>query len=285
MSLKEKLAKIFKGKDLTSLQELSDEFFEVLLESDVSFETAEEIVEKLRKRNANIKKLSREVAIKSIKDILFEILEKVVPNSKIYDVSKKPYVIMLVGINGTGKTTTVSKLSRYLKEHGKSTVIAASDTFRAGAIDQIKYLGEETGTRVIFQKPGSDPSSIAYDAIEHAKARNIDFVIIDTAGRMHSNRNLIDEMNKIKRVANPDMVLMVLDAIAASDAVEQAKTFKKHINYSGIVFNKLDTDARGGSIFTVANEIGVPIYFLGIGQSPNDIVEFTPEYIINKIFP
>ncbi|EQD77821.1 signal recognition particle-docking protein FtsY [mine drainage metagenome] len=190
-----------------------------------------------------------------------------------------------MGINGTGKTTTIAKMARFLIDRNRRVVIAASDTFRAGAIDQISYQGEKVGVKVIKHQPGSDPSAVAYDAIEHAKSRGIDFVLIDTAGRMQNNVNLREEMKKIKRVTKPDLTILVIDSMAANDVMEQSRTFFKEIGFDGLIITKLDTDARGGSILTMATELKKPIMFIGIGQDPNDLIEFSPEWIIRKLLP
>lgn len=285
MSLKEKLGNLFKGnKEEIEISKFRDEYFEILLESDVSLETVEYILEKFENKHLKQKRIMRSEAIESLKEILLEILERAKPEKDILGTGKKPLIIMFLGINGTGKTTTIARLSYFLKNNGKTVVVAASDTFRAGAIEQIKYHGDELGIRVIAQTMGSDPSAIAFDAIEHARARNLDFVLIDTAGRMQTNKNLMDEMRKIKRVSKPDMTFLTVDAMAASDAIEQAATFLKDIKFDGIVVNKLDTDARGGAIFSIAHMFKEPIYFLGIGQRMGDLMLYDPQFIINKIF-
>ncbi len=285
MSLKDRIAGIFKGNNgEIEVSRFREEYLEIFLESDISMDAAEEILNRFETNFQQRKRITREEGINSMKAIMTSVLVKVKPAKNVLEVNKKPFVIMFVGINGTGKTTTVAKLAYYLKKNGKSAVIAASDTFRAGAIDQILYHGEELGIRVIHQEAGSDSSAVAFDAIGHANARNLDYVIIDTAGRMQTNRNLMDEMKKIKRVANPDLTLLTVDAIAASDAMEQAKAFLKDISFDGIVLNKLDTEARGGSIFSLTLNLSKPIYFLGIGQKHTDLMEYDPNYIINKIF-
>ena len=267
------------------ISSLREEFLEIFLESDISLEVAEEILNRFQAMFPKVKSITREQAIDALKEIMTNILVTALPRTSILNVEKKPYVIMFLGINGTGKTTTIARLAYYLKQKGKTSVISASDTFRAGAIDQIKYHGEKLGVRVISQTQGSDPSAVAFDTIVHAKARNIDYVLIDTAGRMQTNRNLMDEMKKIKRVSSPDLSLLTVDAMAASDAMEQASTFLKDIKFDGVVVNKLDTEARGGSIFSLAITIGKPIYFLGIGQEHGDFMEYDPSYIIDRIFP
>lgn len=286
MSLRDRLAAMFhKNSGDIEITTLREEFLEIFLESDISMDVTEEILNRFQASFQLQKRISRDQAIESLKAIMTNILERAVPPINILQVKKIPYVIMFLGINGTGKTTTIARLAYYLKQNGKTSVISASDTFRAGAIDQIRYHGEKLGVRVISQTQGSDPSAVAFDTIAHAKARNTDYVLIDTAGRMQTNRNLMDEMKKIKRVSNPDLSLLTVDAMAASDALEQASTFLRDIKFDGVVVTKLDTEARGGSIFSLALSIGKPIYFMGIGQEHGDLIEYSPSYVINRIFP
>ncbi len=286
MSLRERLSTLFRGnKGEIEISRFREEFLEIFLESDISLEVAEEILNRFQAAFQKVKSVSRETGISQLKEIMTNILVTALPSNNILNVGKKPYTIMFLGINGTGKTTTIAKLAHFLRQNGKTLVISASDTFRAGAIDQIKYHGESLGVKVISQNQGSDPSAVAFDTLSHAKARDIDYVLIDTAGRMQTNKNLMDEMKKIKRVAKPDLSLLTVDAMAASDAMEQASTFLKDIQFDGVVVNKLDTDARGGSIFSLVLSIGKPIYFLGVGQNHDEFMEFDPSFIINKIFP
>ncbi|AAT44101.1 signal recognition particle-docking protein FtsY [Picrophilus oshimae] len=265
--------------------EFDERVQEILIESDVSFESAERIVEMLKNRE---KKLSRKISYDDIKSnlrsVLYDVLSQAKSDLDLLNVDKKPYVILFIGINGTGKTTTIGKIASYLKNNNKKVVIAAGDTFRAGAIEQISIIGEKTGTEVIKHDFGSDPASVAYDAIEHARARRIDYVLIDSAGRMQTNKNLLSEMKKIKRVARPDLTLLVLDGMIGNDAIEQAKTFMNEINFDGVVLTKLDTDARGGAVISVAMEIKKPIMFVGVGQGLNDIMRFDPDWYLDKIF-
>ncbi len=285
MSLKDRLKSFFRGSsDLLKIDDLADEFFNILLESDVSLETAEYILNEFRKMGSEKKRVRREDAIGMLKVILKKILDGAKTDFNILGQTKKPFIILFIGINGTGKTTTVAKVSNYLLNHGKTVALGASDTFRAGAIEQLKIHGENLGVRVIYQGMGSDPSAVAFDTIEHARARNLDYAIIDTAGRMQTNRNLMEEMKKIKRISKPDLTILTVDALAANDAIEQAATFKKEIGFDGLIVNKLDTDARGGSIFSIAHQFRKPIYFLGTGQNLDDLVPYDPDFIINKIF-
>ncbi|MGP6239175.1 signal recognition particle-docking protein FtsY [Cuniculiplasma sp. SKW4] len=285
MSLRDKLRNIFSGRsDFLRIEELEDEFFNVLLESDVSIETTEYILQEFKKRAKEKKRMKRDEAMNLLKEILLRILNEAKKDFDFLGQEKKPFIILFIGINGTGKTTTVGKLSNYLLNNGKTVAMGASDTFRAGAIDQLKIHGENLGVRVIYQGMGSDPAAVAYDTIEHARARKLDYAIIDTAGRMQTNRNLMEEMKKIKRISKPDLTILTVDAMAANDAIEQASTFKKEIGFDGLIVNKMDTDARGGAIFSIAHQFQKPIYFIGVGQSMEDLIPYDPHYIINKIF-
>ena len=285
MALKDRLKSILGRKGQENISALADQYFSILLESDVNYDTAEYMRDKFLSKFSDPEAMVPDNYISAMKSIMTDVLVKAVPKTNLMNVEKKPYIILFIGINGTGKTTTVAKMAKYLSDHGKTVVVAASDTFRAGAIDQIKIHGEKIGIRIISQQMGSDPSAVAFDAIEHAKARNVEYVIIDTAGRMQNNRNLSEEMKKIKRVSKPDLVILTVDALAANDAVEQAGTFLSNIGFDAIIVNKMDTDARGGAIFSIAHQFGKPILFLGTGQKLEDLKPYDPNEIISGIFP
>ncbi len=266
--------------------DLEDTIQETLLESDVSFDATEEIIGQLK---SNLVKIKRRIDYSTVQNELKNVIRDLVNKNNnqatdLLNIDKKPYVILFLGINGTGKTTTIGKLAYYLKDHNKSVVLSASDTFRAGAIDQLGILARNVGVEIIKHEFKSDPASVAFDAIDHARARKMDFVLIDSAGRMQTNKNLLDEMKKIKRVAKPDMTLLVLDAMIGQDVIEQATTFSREINYDGIIVTKLDTDARGGSIISISAGIKKPILFVGIGQNMGDLIPFDVEWYLNKIF-
>lgn len=195
-----------------------------------------------------------------------------------------PFVIMFVGINGGGKTTAIAKLAFRMQKHGLSVVLAAGDTFRAGAIEQLTLHSEKLGCKIIKHQEGSDPAAVAYDAIEHAKARKKDIVLIDTAGRMQTNTNLMDEMKKIRRVAKPDLVFFVGDALAGTDAVEQAKKFDTTVGIDGVILTKVDADAKGGAALSIAKTIGKPIAYVSIGQEYEEFRKFDPEWMVARIF-
>jgi fused signal recognition particle receptor len=200
------------------------------------------------------------------------------------DAGARPFVIMFVGINGTGKTTTIARIAHRLKKRGMTPVIAAGDTFRAGAIDQLEVHAGRLGVKLIKNQPGSDPAAVAFDAIEHAKARGKEVVLVDTAGRMQTNTGLMDEMKKIKRVAKPHLTLFVGDAWVGNDAVDQATAFDKAVGVDGVVLTKIDTDAKGGAALSIAHAIGKPIFFVGVGQGYDDLQPFSRRWMVERIF-
>lgn len=197
---------------------------------------------------------------------------------------KKPVVVMFVGVNGTGKTTSIGRVAYRLQQQGRSCVLAAGDTFRAGAIEQLALHGERLGITVIKHKAGADPAAVAYDAIEHAKARHKDVVLLDTAGRMQNNRALMDEMDKIRRVANPDLCIFVGDSLAGNDAVEQARKFDEVVDVGGIILTKVDVDAKGGAALSVAYTINKPLLFVGVGQNYPDLRPFDADWMVQRLF-
>lgn len=264
--------------------EIEDEIRTVLLESDVSLEAVELLSEDIRKRLEKTKRISKSSLMEVVRESIGDILKSNQLSFDIMDVKEKPYVILFLGINGTGKTTTIAKVAKYLKDAGKRSVISASDTFRAGAIDQISILGDRIGVKVIRHDHGSDPSAVAFDAIEHAKARGLDYVLIDSAGRMQTNKNLIDEMKKIKRVSRPNLTVLVLDSMVGQDALNQAETFLKETGFDAIILTKLDTDAKGGSLLSIVTSMNKPVMFLCTGQEMDDILRFDPEWYLDKIF-
>lgn len=197
---------------------------------------------------------------------------------------ERPAVIMFVGVNGSGKTTTIAKVAYRLRKMGMTCVLAAADTFRAGAIEQISIHAGNLGIRVVKQGPRADPAAVAYDAVEHARARRVDVVLIDTAGRMQTNVNLMGEMKKIKRVVEPHMVVFVGDALTGNDAVEQAITFENEVGLDGVVLCKVDADAKGGCALSIAATLNKPIYFLGVGQEYRNLAKFNPDWMVRRIF-
>ena len=260
-----------------------------LLESDVAMEALEEMKKIIRKRLIGLRVESRGAIVptieKALKASLVELLSKTSFNPQtLLEKRDEPLVIAFVGVNGTGKTTTIARITSWLKENEKSVVLAASDTFRAGAIEQLELHANRLGCKFIKHQAGGDPAAVAFDAVEHAKAKHRDFVLIDTAGRMQTNSNLMDEMKKIKRVAKPDLIMFVGDSLAGNDAVEQAKKFHEAVGIDAVVLTKLDVDAKGGAALSISSAIGQPIAFVGIGQEYGDIMPFDAAWIVERIF-
>jgi len=275
-------------------KDINDILFELemaLLEGDVAMEVAEKIITSVRddlvgrkiKRRNDVSDFTREALKKAIENIL-DIESKDI-NVLLEEAKKtgEPLKIMFVGINGTGKTTTIAKISTYYIEKGYTPVIAASDTFRAGAIEQISHHADKLGVKIIKHKKGADPAAVAFDAVEHAKAKGKELVLVDTAGRMQTNVNLMDEMKKIKRVIKPDLIIYVGDALTGNDSVEQAQKFNDAVGIDGIILTKADADAKGGAALSIGYVIQKPILFLGTGQSYSDIMEFKPEWMVEQI--
>lgn len=259
-----------------------------LLESDVAYSVIESIKNDIKEELKYVS-FERSKISELVEDVLRNAIEHVLKSSEMdfdefIDNSKKPVVIMFVGVNGSGKTLSIGKMATLLKKRGKSSVMAAGDTFRAGAIEQLGIHANNVGVKLVKHGPSADPAAVAFDAIEHAKAKHKDVVLLDTAGRMQTNINLMDEMAKIKRVAKPDLILFVGDALAGNDAVEQAKRFNEIVGIDGVILTKVDTDAKGGSALSVAYTIGKPLLFIGVGQGYEDQIPFDPQWMIDNIF-
>ena len=263
-----------------------------LLQGDVAMEVATDVVESV-KENLVGKKIKRsnditEYTFYALKDTVRGIID--IPGKSMTEmleekkVQGEPLVVMFVGINGTGKTTTIGKLANYYLKKGYTPVIAASDTFRAGAIEQVTHHADNVGVKIIKHQKGSDPAAVAYDAVEHARAQGKELVLIDTAGRMQTNTNLMDEMKKIKRVAKPDLVIFVGDAITGNDATEQARKFNEAIDIDGVILTKADADSKGGASLSIGYVIQKPIMFLGVGQGYDDIMEYDADWMLNQLF-
>ena len=263
-----------------------------LLQGDVAMEVATEVVESV-KNDLVGKKIKRsnditEYTFMALRNAVAEIID--IPGKSMTEMIEEkkqqgePLVVMFVGINGTGKTTTIGKLANYYLKKGYTPVIAASDTFRAGAIEQVTYHADNVGVKIIKHKKGSDPAAVAFDAVEHAKAQGKELVLIDTAGRMQTNTNLMDEMKKIKRVSKPDLVIFVGDALTGNDATEQAKKFNEAIDIDGVILTKADADSKGGASLSIGYVIKKPIMFLGVGQGYDDIMEYDAEWMLDQLF-
>jgi len=260
-----------------------------LLQADVALPVAEDISKNVRKTLSG-KRIDKSFEIETAVKLALKVAVKEVLSSQKLSLNERikakapPFVIMFVGINGGGKTTAIAKLANRMQKHGFSCVLAAGDTFRAGAIEQLTIHSEKLGCKIIKHQEGSDPAAVAYDAIEHAKARKKDIVLIDTAGRMQTNTNLMDEMKKIRRVAKPDLVFFVGDALAGSDAVEQAKRFDAAVGIDGVILTKIDADAKGGAALSIAKTIGKPIVYVSYGQEYDEFRRFDPDWMVARIF-
>jgi fused signal recognition particle receptor len=264
----------------------------VLIQNDVAVDVAEHVCNLTKEkligtRTGRLEKTGK-LFRTAIYESIIEVLTPEHPLDPILFASEKkakgePTVILFVGVNGTGKTTTLAKVANLYKKNGFSIVIAAGDTFRAGSIEQLEEHGNRLGIRVIKQNYGSDAAAVAYDAISHARAKGIDIVLIDSAGRMQSNKNLISEMQKIARVTEPDLKLFVGDALAGNDALSQAKEFNDAIEIDGAILTKVDADPSGGAALSVAFVTGRPVIYIGVGQSYDDLRKFEPEWFAQRL--
>ncbi|WP_214765165.1 MULTISPECIES: signal recognition particle-docking protein FtsY [unclassified Exiguobacterium] len=273
-------------------REVDEEFFEeleeVLIQADVGVTTTMDLVEKLKievkRKNVKDTKEVRDVLVEVVANMLIE--EEETELDLDHDLS----VILFVGVNGVGKTTTIGKLANRLKNEGKTVMLAAGDTFRAGAIDQLQVWGERSGVPVIRQGEGSDPAAVVFDAVQAAKARKVDVLICDTAGRLQNKVNLMNELEKVKRVIEreipgaPHEVLLALDATTGQNAMVQAKAFKQATNVSGIVLTKLDGTAKGGIVLAIKNELDLPVKFVGLGEKIDDLQPFNAEQFVHGLF-
>ena len=260
-------------------EDFLEELLELLIMADVGYETSERIIDELRKK-AKLENLNDS---ESVKAALAEIIAKSMRGGNDLNISTKPSVILVVGVNGVGKTTTIGKLAHRLSESGKKVIIGAADTFRAAAIDQIAVWAERSGTDIVKHKDGADPAAVVYDTIAAAKARNADVIICDTAGRLHNKKNLMGELEKITRVIDRELpdadkeILLVLDATTGQNAIEQAKDFKEAVGVTGVALTKLDGTAKGGITIAVKDVTGVPVKLVGVGEGMDDLQYFEPD--------
>jgi fused signal recognition particle receptor len=275
-----------------NLSPILSDFKMSLAENDVAFPVADRICDELEKRltGVQVKRLEdrKKIVEENLRQVLLEIMltnNKIDLLKKVEDKRKQsePFVLLFVGINGTGKTTTIAKVAQYLRDKGYSVVLAGSDTYRAGSIEQLEEHARRLGMRIIKHKYGADPAAVAYDAISHAKAHGVNVVLIDTAGRMQTNQNLMNELAKIKRVVQPDLTVLTLDSLIGNDAVMQAEEFHKCIGVDATILTKVDADVKGGSALSVTYVTHKPILFIGVGQTYKDLELFNPEKFVNMV--
>lgn len=274
---------------------LWEELEELLLAADTGLATAEHILGSVRERVAKERIRDAEGVRNALKQTLIEILQTPQPKGQIWldgasEAPPKPAVVLVLGVNGSGKTTTIAKLARAYQVEGGKAVIAAGDTFRAAAIDQVKEWGERIGVDVIAHKPGADPGAVVFDALSAAESRGADVVIIDTAGRLHTKFNLMEELRKIRRVIErkeptaPHEVLLVLDATTGQNALIQAQAFTEAVEVTSVCLTKLDGTSKGGIVFAVCDQLGIPVRFVGTGEGPEDLAPFSAEAFVEALF-
>jgi fused signal recognition particle receptor len=279
---------------LVSKNEVNEEFWsgleETLIAADVGVETTLALVDNLRIRaeEEHVREATR--VEEMLKEELLEILTQASPSQTPTRDHQSPVVILVVGVNGSGKTTSIAKLTRYYKSQNKKVVLAAADTFRAAAIEQLKIWGERVGVDVVAHQPDADPGAVAFDAWQAAKARRADYLIVDTAGRLQTKFNLMKELEKIARVLQkndptaPHDTFLVLDAVTGQNGLQQARAFKESTPLTGLILTKLDGTAKGGIVFAIAKQVGVPIRFVGTGESIDDFAEFDAEEFVDGLF-
>ena len=267
-------------------EDLLEELEELLIMSDVGVNATEEIIERLRAQIKDGRLKEKE----QVTDALKEILTDMIGEGGDLNLTTTPSIILVIGVNGAGKTTSIGKISNRLIKRGKRVVVAAADTFRAAAIDQLNVWCERSGAEIVKQNEGSDPAAVVYDAIQYAKKRKADVLIVDTAGRLHNKTNLMNELAKINRVIDkecPDAArenLLVLDATTGQNAILQAKEFRQAANITGLVLNKLDGTAKGGIVISIKNELGIPVKFIGVGEKIDDMQEFKADEFVEALF-
>ncbi len=275
--------KIFRKVDEALFEELE----EVLIMSDVGFETSSDIIERLRQK-AREEKITESEGLKSaLQEIVSDILSE---DEQEFEITTSPAVILVIGVNGVGKTTSIAKLAHMYKEQGKKVMLAAADTFRAAAIDQLQIWADRVGVDIIKQQEGSDPASVVFDAISAAKARNADILICDTAGRLHNKKNLMEELSKIHKIIDRELPdaqkesFLVLDATTGQNALSQAKNFAEVSDVTGIVLTKLDGTAKGGIVIAVKAEQNIPVRFVGVGEQMDDLQPFAASEFAKAMF-
>jgi len=290
--------KKIKIKELSDkdLDPIIEDLINLLIRNEVAVQTAEELGRLMKEEFLKMEHSRFKTARPMVEEALTKAVLRILSHpeeanvdliSKVNEVKKegRPMVILVLGINGTGKTTTIAKITHLLKKNEFSVVLAASDTYRSGAIQQLGIHAKKLNVRLISQDYGADPAAVAIDALDHAEAKNVDVVIIDTAGRMQNNINLIRELEKICRITDPDLKIFIGDSLAGNDVVRQAKEFQEAIGIDGIIMTKLDSDVKGGAVLSVAHSINKQILYLGVGQSYEHLQPFEPEFIVKQLLP
>ena len=276
-------------KDVTRIL---DEFLLVLVENDVAYSVAKRICDDLQVKLKQIQLKRFSDPTDPAKGVLREVLSELLQGSgdvKFFEVlnrcknEQRPAIILFVGVNGTGKTSSIAKIGHRLMGEGFSIVMAAADTYRTGSIEQIEEHARRIGVRTIKHDYGGDAAAVAFDAANYAKAHGVNVVLIDSAGRMQTNKNLLEEMKKIVRVVKPDLTILVVDALTGNDAVEQGRIFSEAVTLDGVILTKLDADAKGGSAISMATIIGKPVFFATVGQNYEDLISFNPDQMVSKI--
>ena len=267
-------------------EDLLEELEEILICADMGFETTEEVMDELREavRDGRLKEASQ------VKDALKDILREKVGEGSPLNLETTPSVILIIGVNGVGKTTSIGKIAANLKAQGKTVVVAAADTFRAAAIEQLQVWTDRAGVELIKQSEGSDPAAVVFDACAAAKKKNADVLIVDTAGRLHNKKNLMNELAKIDRVIGRELsgasreTLLVLDSTTGQNAVMQAKEFKESADITGLILTKLDGTAKGGAVFSIKRVLDIPVKFIGVGEQIDDMQPFDADMFVNALF-
>ena len=287
-----KIARAVVGKSRVD-DEVLDNLEEILITSDVGVETTLKIIEKIEARVKRDKVLGTDELNRILKEEIENLLDESDTGSNPFDVKKEnndPYVIMVVGVNGVGKTTTIGKLSHQFKSAGSKVVLGASDTFRAAAVDKLIIWAERVGVHIVQQGMGADPASVAFDTVQSAKSQNADVVIIDTAGRLHNKVNLMNELNKIKRVMDkvipnaPHEILLVLDGSTGQNAYEQAKQFAQATDINALAVTKLDGTAKGGVVIGISDQMNIPVKYIGVGEKMEDLQLFDKKAFVDSLF-
>lgn len=280
------IAGLFGGGQIT--EELWEDLEALLVQSDVGVETTLKLVDRLRDRVAKGQARNANAVEALLKQEMVALLGS--PSPMVVDEPRILTVVLVVGVNGSGKTTSIAKLAKYYRERGRKVILAAADTFRAAAIDQLKIWGDRVGVPVIAHQQGADPGAVVYDAIRATRSRNMDLLIVDTAGRLHTKYNLMEELRKVRGVTAkhvhqaPHETLLVLDATTGQNALSQARHFKDAVEVTGVIVAKLDGTAKGGMVFAIAQELGLPVRFITTGETMDDLAEFDPQAFVDGLF-